>query len=110
MKKSELMIASDGFKTRTKSGRGWIIATKDETIIIRGSNPHFGQLEKMHSYRSEIYASISSQLLIKTYAEYFNVIIESKITSYCNNKAYVERLNNFIDDSYMTRGLFKHTE
>ena len=106
MTKSELMIAPDGSKTRTKSGGGWVIATKDGTIIIRGSNPDFGQLGKMHSYRSEVYASFTSQLFIKTYAEYFNVIIENKITSYCDNKAYVERLKQFINDLYMTRGFF----
>ena len=104
--KSELLIVSDGSKTRTKSGGGWVIATNDGTIIIRGSNPDFGQLGKMQSYRSEFYASLASQLLIKTYAEYFKVTIESKITSYCDNKAYVERLKQFIDDPYMSRGLF----
>ena len=92
MEKSELLIASDGSKTRTKSGGGWVIVTKDGTISIRRSNPDFGQLGKMHSYRSEVYASLTYQLFIKTYAEYFNVIIDSKITSYCDNKAYVERL------------------
>ena len=60
MAKSELLIASDGSKTRTKSGGGWVIATKDGTIIIRGYNPDFGQLGKMHSYRSEGYASLTS--------------------------------------------------
>ena len=64
----------------------------------------------MHSYRSEVYASLASQLFLKTYVEYFNVIIKSKLTGYCNNKAYVERLNQFISDPYMTRGLFKQTE
>ena len=49
MTKSELMIASDVSKTRTKSGGGWVIATKDETIIIRRSNPDFGQFGKNHS-------------------------------------------------------------
>ena len=42
MKKSELVIASDGSKTRTKSGGGWVIVTKNGTIIVRGSNPDFG--------------------------------------------------------------------
>ena len=70
--KDELIIASDGSKTRTKSGGGWVIATKDGTIIIRGANPDFGQLGKMHSYRSEVYASLASQLFIKIYADYFN--------------------------------------
>ena len=64
----------------------------------------------MHSYRSEVYASLASQLFLKIYAEYCNVIIESKVTGYCDNKAYVERLNQFIADPYMTRGLFKQTE
>ena len=108
--KSELLIASDGFKTRLNSVGGWIIATKDETILVRGSNPNFGQIETMHSYRSEVYASLVSQLFLKTYTEYFQIPINSKITSYCENKAYVERLTKFISDSYLTRSLFKKTE
>ena len=110
MTKRELMIVSDEFKTRTNSGEGWIIATKNGIIIIRGSNPDFGQLGKMNSYRGEVYASLASQLFIKTYAEYFNVIIDSKIASYYDNKAYVERIKQFIDDPYTCRGLFKQTE
>ena len=90
--KWELKIASDGSKTRTKSGGGWVIATKDGTIIVRGSNPDYGQIENIHSYRSEVYASLASQLFLKTYAEYFKIRIDCKITSYCDNKAYVERL------------------
>ena len=107
MAKSELLIASDESKTRTMSGGGWVIATKDGTIIIRGSNPDFGQLGKMHSYHSEVYASLASQLFINIYAEYFKVTIESKGTSYCDNKAYVERLKQFIEYPYMSEGLFK---
>ena len=64
----------------------------------------------MHSYRSEVYASLASQLFIKTYAEYFKVAIESKITSYYDNKVYVERLKHFIEDLYMSQGLFEQTE
>ena len=64
----------------------------------------------MHSYQSEVYASLASQLFIKTYAEYFKVTIESKITSYCDNKAYLERLKQFIEDPYMSRGVYKQTE
>ena len=58
----------------------------------------------MHSYRRDVYASLVSQLFIKIYAEYYKVIIDSKITSYCDNKVYVERLKQFIDDPYMSRG------
>jgi len=103
MAKSELLIASDGSKTRTKSGGGWVIATKDGTIIIRASNTDFGQLERIHSYHSKVYTNLASQLFIKTYEKYFKVTIDSKITSYCDNKAYVERLKQFIDDTYMYR-------
>ena len=108
--KCELKIASGGSKTRTKSGGGWVIATKDGTIIVRGSNLDYGQIENIHSYRSEVYASLASQLFLKTYAEYFKINIDSKITSYCDNKAYVERLKQFISDPYLTKGLFKQTE
>ena len=106
--KCELKIASDGSKTRTKSGGGWTIATKERTIIVRGSNPDYGQIARIHSYRSEVYASLASQLFLKTYAEYFHIIIiDSKITGYRDNKAYIERLRQFISDPYLTRGLFK---
>ena len=108
--KSELLITSDGSKTRLKSGGGWVIANKDETIIVRGFNPDFDQIETMNSYRSEVYASLASQLFLKTYAEYFHILIKSKITSYCDNNAYVERLTNFISDPYLTKILFKKTE
>ena len=64
----------------------------------------------MNSYRSEVYASLVSQLFQKTYAEYFQVPIEIKITSCCDNKAYVERLTNCISDPHLTRGLFKKNE
>ena len=64
----------------------------------------------MHSYRNEVYASLAFQLFLKTYAEYFQIPIKSKITSYCDNKAYVERLTKFISDAYLTRSIFKKIE
>ena len=105
-----LKIASDGSKTRTKSGGGWVIATKEGTIIVRGSNPDYGQIARIHSYRSEVYASLASQLFLKTYAEYFHIIIDNNITGYCDKKAYVERIQQFTADPYLTKGLFKQTE
>ena len=54
--------------------------------------------------------SLASQLFLKTYAEYFKISIDSKITSYCDNKAYVERLKQFISGPYLTKGVFKQTE
>ena len=68
------------------------------TIIVRGSNPDYGQIENIHSHRSEVYASLASQLFLKTYADYFQIRIDSTITGYCDNKAYVERLKQFISD------------
>ena len=64
----------------------------------------------MHSYRSEFYVSLASQLFLTIYAEYFHVPIKSKIRSYRDKKAYVERLTKFISDPYLTRSLFKKTE
>ena len=97
-------------KTRRKSGRGWVIAAKDGIMLVRGYNPEFAQIETMYSYRSEVFASFASQIFLKTYDEYFQVPIKSKIISYCDNKAYVEGLTNFISDQYLTTGLFKKTE
>ena len=97
-------------QNKNKSESGWVIATKDGIIFVRGSNPDFGQIETMHSYRSEVYASFVSQLFLKTYAEYFQIPIESKITSYCDNNVYIERLTKFVSDPYLTRGMFEKTE
>ena len=72
--------------------------------------PDFGQIETMQFYRSEVYASFAYQLFLKTYAEYFQIPIESKIISYCDNKECVERLTKVISDPYLTRSLFKKTE
>ena len=87
-----------------------MIAATNGTIIVRGSNPDYGQIENIHSYRREVYASLASQLFLKTYAEYFQIIIDSKITGHCDNKAYVERLQQFTSDPYLTKGLYKQTE
>ena len=46
----------------------------------------------MHSYRSEVYASLASDCFLETYAEYFNLVINNRIISYYDNKANVERL------------------
>ena len=61
----------------------------------------------MYSYRSEVYTSPVSQLFLKTYVKYYQVKIKNKITSYYDNKAYVERLTNFLAVYYLTRGLLK---
>ena len=87
-----------------------VIATKDGTILVRGYNPNFSQIKSIHSYISEVYMSLASKLFLKTYIECFYIPIESKITSYCDNQAYVERLTNFISDQYLARGMFKKTE
>ena len=67
-------------------------------------------MKSIHSYRSEVHTILASQLFLKTYAEYFNIEINNIVISYCDNEAYEERLTKYIEELYLTQGLFKRTE
>ena len=48
----DLIIASDGSKSKCKSGGAWIIADSSGTRMISGSNPDFGPITSINSHRS----------------------------------------------------------
>ena len=72
---------------KTKSGDGWIIAIYTGQHIVHGHVPDYEQSEDIHSYRSEVYASLISLLFINTNAEFFHLKITHNITGLCDNEA-----------------------
>ena len=66
-------------------------------------------MKSMHSYYNEVYTILASQLFLKIYAEYFNIEINNIIISYCDNEEYEEKLTKYIEDLYLTQGLFNRT-
>ena len=107
---SLIYISIDGAREDAKSGRGWLIATDTGQRIVHGFNPDYGQYEDIHSYRSELYASLASLLFINTYAAFYSIFITNNIIGLCDNKAYVNKLNEIIAKPKYLKYLYKTTE
>ena len=60
---ASLIISSDGTKGDRRGGGGWIITLKNETHIVSGFNPNFGQIKAMNLYKVEIYASLAAGII-----------------------------------------------
>ena len=110
LNKSMIYISTDGARTDTKSGGGWLIATETGQRIAHGFNPDYGQSEDIHSYRSEVYASLAALLFLHFYAAFFNTIITNNIIGICDNEAYVNKLNKIIANPRYLKYLYKITE
>ena len=73
-------------------------------------NQDYGQSEDIHSYRSEVYASLVSLLFINTYAAFYNIFIANNIIGLCDNEAYVNKINEIIAKPKYLKYLYKTTE
>ena len=62
------------------------------------------------SYRTEVYASLASILFIHHYAKYYKIQSNNKFTTLCDNEAYVNTLQQSIEDSYQFRNPYKNNE
>ena len=71
--KRTLLIATDGTKTDTTSGGGWLISTTLGKLTAHGGNPIFGNNESMHSHRSEIYAALALFTFLNEYCKYYQI-------------------------------------
>ena len=107
---SLIYISTDSAREDTKSGGGWLIVTDTGQRIVHGFNPDYGQSEDIHSYRSEVYASLASLLFINTYAAFYNISITNNIIGLCDNEAYVNKLNEIIAKPKYLKYLYKTTE
>ena len=105
-----LYMSIDGAREDTTSGSGWIIATDTGQRIVHGYNSDYGKSEDIHSYRSEVYASLASLLFIHTYAEFYDISITNNISVLCDNKAYVKKLNEIITNPNYFKYIYKETE
>ena len=97
-------------REKKKIGGGWLIATYIGQRIVHGHNNDYGQSEDIHSYQSEVNASLASPLFINTYAEFFHLKITDNIIGLCNNEAYVNKLNEIIGNPKYLKYLYKTTE
>lgn len=66
-KQSPFLIFIDGSRTNTKSGGSWIISLEGGTIITSGWKPGFDRTFDIHSYHSEIYASLACLFFLGYY-------------------------------------------
>ena len=90
---NQLIIASDGSKSRTVSGGAWIVADETGREIASGYNLDFGGMNEINSNRAEGYGILSVLVLLNEYSKYFFTPITSKIVYYGDNKEIVLKLN-----------------
>ena len=93
---TELYVCSDGALKNDKSGGGFVIADKEETIYVTGFNPDTGHLFFQTSYRSEAQAGYVVFLFLTRLCQ-FQCIKQPTIKYYCDNKGLIVRLNNKIE-------------
>ena len=108
--KTPLLISTDGSKTTTKCGGSWVIATTTKEIIASGPIPIYGQQKDIHSYRTEVYASLAVLLFLRYYAEYYSVTVQNKVVAICDNKGYVNKLNYLLDNPKSIASIHKMNE
>ena len=108
--KTPLLISTDGSKTTTKCGGSWVIATTKKEIIASGPIPIYGQQKDIHSYRTEVYASLAVLLFLRHYAEYYSVTVQNKVVAICDNKGYVNKLKYSLDNPKSIAPIHKMNE
>jgi hypothetical protein len=62
----DLIITTDGSVLFGLGYHGWILETKDETILLRGGGPDDGIQSLMTSYRSELGGLVASLAVLGT--------------------------------------------
>ena len=72
--KQNLIIASDGIKSKKVSGGSWIIADMAGKTLISGTNPDFGNIQHIQSHRAELYGILSVFTFLQEYYKYYILI------------------------------------
>ena len=73
---SPLLIKSEGC---------CVIALDNGQFLTTGFNPNFGQSNKITSYRSELYAALSTTFFMYHYITFFSVPLNNKTIASCDN-------------------------
>ena len=71
--KRNLIIASDGSKTKTVSGKVWLIVDMLGQVLISGINLDFEHIDQIHSHWAEIYGVLSVFIFIQEYSKYYMI-------------------------------------
>ena len=89
-------MSTDGSKTTAECGGSWIIASTTKESIALGRISIYGQQKNIHSYHTEVYASLTGLLFLKHCADYYSVKVQNKTVALCDNKGYVNKLQYLI--------------
>ena len=63
-----------------------LLQQQQKETIASGPIPIYGQQKDIHSYRTEVYASLVDLLILKHYTDYYSVKVQNKIFALCDNK------------------------
>ena len=91
----KLIIASDGSKSKKVSEGVWIIVDITGKTLISGTNLDFGNIQHIHSHRSEIYGVLSVFTFLHEYSKYYMLTFKSKIDYYCDNIEVFHKIKTF---------------
>jgi ribonuclease HI len=87
-------IVSDGGVINNRGSFGWVIACPGR-ILVQCMGTVFGT--RMTSHRAEVYGITSWLLYLYHYTEYLQCEIKCNVHSFCDNKAAIANVNNFIE-------------
>jgi hypothetical protein len=85
---ADLIIATDGSVLFGVGYHGWVLATKEETILLRGGGPDDGIQSLMPSYRSELGGLVAGLTVLGTLFRSGTLNIRS-IRFICDNESAV---------------------
>jgi hypothetical protein len=99
-----IIIATDGSVTLGVGYHSWIVATKEEDILLQGGGPDDGDLFIMQSYRSELGGMAAGLAVLGTLSRSGLINIAST-TFLCDNASAILSENRPLTDS-----IFHHIE
>ena len=95
----EIIISSDGSKSKCKSGGTWIIEDSSGKCVISGSGPDFEQIMSINSHRLENFGVLYTLLFIYQYCKYFMINFNSQVNYFRDNLEVVNRILQLKDNS-----------
>ena len=106
----QLLIASDGSKSRFSSKGVQLIIDTLGNIIIEGINPYFGSIDCVYSQRVEMYGVLSVLLFINEYCKYYLLEQISSIKYYHDNLEVVNKISILLENANEFQGKYETTD
>ena len=95
----EIIITSDGSKSKYKSGGAGIIVDSFGKCVILESNPGFWKITSISSHRSKIFGVLSTLLFINEYFRYFMINFNYQVNYFCDNFEVVNKILQLNENS-----------